>query len=300
MASKHNKTVSAYKALKEELPVSTFLHYQKYLACLYKKLKSKIKPYSYIQFAQDLGFGANNILSLVIKGKKPLSAKGGEKMAKVLCFSSQETKYWLTLIEFNNAKDPGLREKSLRKLLSLKGKQMPSVVEESQLRYFSEWYHPVIRELARRNDFKMDPRWIQDQLTFPLRIEEIKKSMELLTKLGLICYSPKLERYTSSDEVIDTGPEARGIAFIGYQQRMIELGKESIARVDKKRRELVSATLTLPPEAIEELKLKIHQLIKDACALEATDGALSNQVSQFNIQLFPHVKPIKKDRGETS
>ena len=271
-----------------EVRIVHFLHYRDYLKHLYLNVKEKIRPYSYIKYTDDLGCGNNNTMRLIIIGKRPLTVKAGEKVADALELSGNERKYWIALILFNNAKRSGERERNLKRLITIKSRLLPTPLDESRLEYFSEWYNPVIRELATRSDFCMDPKWIQSKLIFPLRIEEVKKSLQLLTRLGLIYYNSKLDRYVSSDEPIDTGPDARGIAFIGYQQRMIELGKEAISRVDKDRRELVSATISLPETVISDLRRKIRTLVNEAATLEDTDGSRDATVLQLSVQLFPH------------
>ena len=291
-----NEKKKALQQVRADLPVARFLHYREYLTGVYGYLKERIRPYSWIRFAEDFGFGANNSLRLIAKGQRPLTAKAAEKFGQAMGFAGSELKYWRELIRFNNARLAGDREQSLRRMLKIKGRLLPDALDESRLQYFSEWYHPVIRELASTPDFRMDPEWIQDRLVFPLRLEEIKKSMELLTRLGLIHYSGKPGRWISSSEQIDTGPDARGIAFIGYHQKMIELAKESISRVEKRQRELSGSTLCLSDAKVGELKKKIRELVRTAMAMEEEDGEERRTVVQFNIQLFPHTVEEKEGR----
>ena len=218
----------------EEVNLARFLHYRDFLSALYLHLKGEIKGFSYLQFAAALGLGSNNsILRLVIAGKRRLTPRAAERIGEHLRLSGTRRRYWLTLVRYNTAKDPGEADRLLQRLMKLKTKLQPEGIDETRLAYFAEWYHPVIREMAARPDFQMDARWIQSRIGFPVRLEDIKKSLELLTRLGLIHFDARSDSWVRSDEPIDTGPEARGIAFIRYHQKMIGLGSQAIDHMER-------------------------------------------------------------------
>ena len=276
---------------REEIKIAQYLHYRDYLENLYKYLKPRIKSYSYLKFAQDLELGPNNsLLRLVITGKRRLTGKMAKRMGGPLQLSRLEESYWLALVSFSNSKEPGERERLLRRIMTLKAKLQPDTIDSTRLEYFTEWYHPVIREMAGRPDFRPDPKWVQARLVFPLRLEEVKRSLELLTKLGLIYYSARENRYTRSDELLDTGPDAKGVAFVRYHQKMIELGRQSISRVASVDREIGGTTLYIPRDRIDLLKAKARSFLNEAFEMESADDGDSHAVVQLNVQLFKCTK----------
>ena len=291
MATEKNKNLLRAK---DAIEVARFLHYRDYLGALYNYMKDEIKNYSYLKFAEDLGFGANNnAIRLVITGHRPLTLKAAQKIIQAIDLKSFRRKFFECLVEFNTTKTPAKRDETFRRLMVIKTKLLPHTIDEARLEYFNEWYHPIIREMATRNDFEMEAKWVQDHIGFPLRLEEIKKSLTLLSKLGLIYYDATKNRYMRSDEFIDTGADARGIAFIRYHQKMMDLGKQAITKVRKDKREFEATTLTINQEGISQIQAKIRTLIDEAMTLEANDGDPKNPVIQLNIQLFSCTKDKK-------
>ena len=78
--------VQATKTLMKEAAVEAhpaeYLHYRDYLREVYKRVKAELSSYSWLQFAEDLGFSRTNVIHLVIQGKRPLSAKAAEKVVE--------------------------------------------------------------------------------------------------------------------------------------------------------------------------------------------------------------------------
>ena len=288
-----------FAEVKYSVPVARFMHYRDYLGNFYKEVKARCAPYSYIKFANDLGFGGNNnLFRLVIKGQRSLSMKAGKRIAESISLSSAEAKYWLALIAYCNATRPGDIERTTRNMMRWKTKLLPETVDATRLEYFGEWYHSVIREMAGRPDFQLDPKWIQSELMFPVPLGEIKRSLELLTKLGLVYFDARLGRYTRSDEQLDSGRDARGIAFVKYHEKMITQAKNAISRVKKGRREIAGATMLLSKKSIEVIKEKIHSLLDEAIDLETKDEDSTREVVQLNMQLFPFTAEKSQQQKE--
>jgi uncharacterized protein (TIGR02147 family) len=274
-----------------EIKVARFLHYSDYFKHLYEYVKKELRPYSFLKFSEDLGLGAkNNTLRLIIAGQRRLSMTNGMRVADALQFNGYEKKFFCALISFNNSTLIADREAQFKQLMRLKTKLLPETIDESRLAYFTEWYHPVIREMAARKDFQLDAKWIQSKIGFEIRLEEVKKSLELLSRLGLIHYDAKLDRHVRSDEQLKTGEDAKGIAFIRYHQKMIDLASQSITKVKKTNREILGATLNLPEDQVGLLRERIRSLFQDAMDMEVDDLNRSDSVVQLNIQLFPFIK----------
>ena len=280
-----------FRKIREEIPVARFMHYRDYLKNVYQFLKPQIAGYSYLKFATEMGFGQqNNFLRLIINGQRKLTVKSAEKIADAFLFGKTERRYWLALVQFCNARRASERDDHSKTLMNLKPKLLPETIDRARLTYFSEWHHSVIRELTARDDFEMDPKWIQAKIAFPLRVEEITQSLELLTKLGLIYYDGKSKRYKRSSETLDTGADARGLAFMTYHQKMIDVAKLAVPFVSREKREIQAATIYISEEKLIELKKKVRQLFDEAISMDLSEGGGEHEVVQINMQMFPFTK----------
>ena len=161
--------------------------------------------------------------------------------------------------------------------------------DDLHMEYFSEWYHPIIREMVGLAGFDGSPEWIRERLAFPLRLEKIKQSLSLLEEIGVIQLDQSSGKYQRSQEKIMTDTEIDSMAIIRYHQKMIEAGKESITRVDEDLRDIRAMTACFPRAVIPKLKEKIHNWLLEAIELEESSVDASD-VYQLNIQLFPFTK----------
>jgi uncharacterized protein (TIGR02147 family) len=285
---KPSPSKEAIRAAVASTVISEFTDYRVYLQTIYAKAKSNLPSYSYIKFAVDLGFGSTNMLRLIIIGDRSITAKTAQKLANALDLHGDERKYFVKLIEFDHEKDATARDQLIDSVLKYRNRIAPEALDETQLKYFSEWYNPVVREMVGMDDFQPDPDWIRQRLNFPLHLSEIKKSLEVLEEIGFINKDSKTGKYKRSKARIHTPFEVDSLAIVRFHQKMIEMGKESITRISEKEREINALTANIPAEALPLLREKITQLMDEMENLESeTKGG---RVYQLNIQLFPFTK----------
>ena len=282
-------TRSILRQAAAKMPVTQHLSHRDYLKALYDAVKAEAEAYSYLKYAEDLGFSATNVVRLVIAGQRPLTSKAAEKIAKALDLHGSDRRYWTTLVKYANARLPAERDNLFRLLMSYKTKSQPAELDPVQAEYFSEWYHPVIREMTALADFDGDPEHIKARLTFPLRLEQIKRSLELLEQLGVILKDPATGRYARTATRIATDSEVDSMAVVRYHQKMIEIGRESITVVPEEARDIRAVTVSLPKAALPLLKGKIEEWVAQIAAMEHDDTP-GDQVIQVNVQMFPFTK----------
>ena len=279
---------AAVRALLDQYPVSDFLSYRKFLTTLYEARKADAGSYSYMQFAQDMGLSRSNVLWLVTSGRRKLTKNTLDKIVKALRISGVQRQYIERLVEYNNAIRPDKREQAFQNLLALKTKDLEDDSQQDTLEYFAQWYHPIIRELIGLGDFQEDPEWIQSKLLVKVAPKQIKASLQLLEKLGLVERQP-------DGKLAQTGGQVRpdrkvsNMAAVRYHQKICEIAKESVTRVPAERRDFNAMTLNLTEKAAMMLSEKLYKVCEEVMAFEEdVEGA--DQVFQVNIQLFPFTK----------
>src|SRR4029079_18060633 len=93
------------QAIASRVPVTRFLDYREYLQAVYLALKQELGTYSYLNFADDLGFSKTNVIHLIIKGKRPLTGKAADRITSTFDMRSNERKYFEQLVELQNSHD---------------------------------------------------------------------------------------------------------------------------------------------------------------------------------------------------
>lgn len=295
MSTPHTKSLIATT---RTVRVVDFLNYRDYLQKLYEVQKSEDATYSYWQLAQDLGFAKSNVLWLVINGRRKLTVLTSTRIADNLKLSGADRRYFQMLVRYNNARLNHERDSLLQQLLAIKSETVTDQQDVRVLEYFSEWYHPVIRELIGLGSISATPESIAEQLYPRLLPKEIERSIELLESLGLIVrQGNRLVR--SKEDVVVTKGVGRHIA-IRYHQKMMDAAKTALEVAPKDLREYNSLTVNLTPKVMNQAKEIIQEACRKVLALEgqargnaAGEGDVDNLVFQLNFQLFPFTKPPK-------
>lgn len=277
--------------------VTEYLHYRELLSELYSKTKSQADSYSYLKFADQLGFGSTNVLRLIIIGERHLTSKAARKISLALNWRNYQRLYFETLVEYNNARSPDLREQLFARLLQYKGQSNPDQSNDMQFEYFNEWHTPVIREMLGLDDMQNTSEAIQKRLKFPLRLDEINRSVETLMKINAIQWDEQTGRYVLKDRHIITEGDLDSLAIVRFHQKMIEIAKESITRIDEDQREIGAATILLPKSSIADIKQKVQQFLRSLLEYEEEIKTKEKhgvhvdekekEIFQVNVQFFP-------------
>jgi uncharacterized protein (TIGR02147 family) len=88
-------------------------------------MKTEMDSYSYMQFAEDLGFARSNVMYLIIKGQMPLTTKTGRKIAEALELKAGERKYFDDLVAYFDSDMAPDREVHLQNMVKQKTRTMP-------------------------------------------------------------------------------------------------------------------------------------------------------------------------------
>ena len=269
-----------------EIALHKYLDYRAYLRDLYAEYKKVTKPFSYEAFSEVLGFKRTNYMYQIINNLRPLTEKSAKKIASAIPLKNWDRKYFLTIVAFGHAKKAADREELFQKIISLRSEKLKSDLDKSMLSYFSEWYHPVVRELVELPQFNPEPKWIASQLNPPISEDEASQSFQLLQRIGYITYNPSLKKWEQSQPVVSMPREVASIALIRYHQQLLDKAKESIINIPAKEREIAALTMTLSNEDFKKLKTILQEFRKQIIE-EFAEAKNPERVAQFNMQLFP-------------
>jgi len=290
------KKISSRKSLLAEAAQavfpSAFIDYSKYLDAIFLHLK-KGASYTYSDFSYDLGFGATTYAHQIIRRYRALTNKNAGKIAGKLELTGSEKKYFLNLVKYTHAKNANVRDEAWKEILKIKTEDIAAEPELDILEYFSQWYHPVVREYLILPGANADPTSIAKELIPSLRPEQVRESLELLQRLNLVELDQNSGRLRQTSARVSTGHRVKSHAIVNYHLQMINLARDSLANIPGKERDISAMTLSVSPEVCERIKAMIHafqlQLFEEAEKSEAPD-----KVVQINIQLFPVTKSRKQ------
>lgn len=270
---------------------SVYAHgnYRSFLS-LYTEYLRKKGSYSTRTFAKLAGFSSHTFLGQVIRGKKNLSKASSKRVAKALGMRDAEQRYFVLLVQFNQAKDLEEQNELYEELRDYARSALVEVHTLQKYHLYSEWYHvPILVSIG--SEWKsVDPKKIASALG--LRDYQVVNSLEMLVDLGLLEY--KSGQYRSQDVGIETPKEVEGFFVRNFHKSMTELALEKIISLPKEERELEGVTLALSGENLQAVKKKIQDFSVELLK-SYSDDRNSQGVYHINLQLIPVL--IEKESG---
>ena len=291
---------SQLKSIIAAIDVTTFVDMRDIVSAWYTAAKAHMKDWSWFTMSDQMGLGHNNTAHLISQGKRSVSVKLAQKICLALDLAGQPKKYLITLAAWQHSKDPGERERLFHNLYTLRERATITPMREDMFAFYETWYHPAIRELVALDDFQSDPTWIANRLQPKIRIDEARKSLALLERLGMIAMDPTKNRHVITESRVSTGAEVDSHSVIRYHQSMLELAKASITDIDEKMRDISAITFNGNMTMIALVKAEIEAMrLRLLSISERTNSG--PYVLQLNMQLFPltsgaPVAPLRRGR----
>jgi uncharacterized protein (TIGR02147 family) len=283
----------------EAISVTSYLHYREYLEALYTWLKSARDHFSYVQFSEELTLGTSNMVHLCLREKRHLSRSSILKVCAALHLDGRKKAYLDTLHKLNTEKEPEKLPELLQELLRIKEKTLVSLIDKSQLEYSSCWYHPVVRELACMPIFEGNPTLISKHFQPRVSEEQIRKSIVLMLRLGLLIPLKDKPYFEQADPVLSTGHDIVDISTVSYHQQNLDLSKTALSTLSQDEREFGAICMSVSEELLHTIKDKMRVFQREILELVAQETQMQ-RVVQLNLQFFPISHPIPDLKRKSS
>ncbi len=265
--------------------IFSYTSYARFIKDYYVEKKSENRRFSYEVFARKAGYKARSYLIEVASGKRELSRASIYSIARAMELGPKETEYFEALVGFQHATTFKEREFHFMKLGALTGKPLGRLLQESEFAYFSEWWHPVVRELACMDRFDGDFVKLSKSLHPAITARQARESVELLIKLGLLAKTPA-GRYKQADAAVRTTDELTSFVVHKYQKENLRLADEALDGVSVEDRDITTFTAGMSSAGFESVKKALQAFRSHLANLVEKDRG-ADRIYQLNIQLFP-------------
>lgn len=267
-----------------------------FLKDLYGYLKEVQKGFSHRFFSKRAGFASPNMLQLVIDGKRNVTSKTMGKFVVGLKLNTQEGEFFAALVGFNQAKTAEEKSRAFQAMSkSRKFREIHELTKEV-FRFYTEWFHVVIREMVGLEGFRADPQWVSEHLYPSISKDQAERGLKLLLKLNLIRPNGKNSSLERTNPIIATSPEVKSLAVVNYHQSMMTLAAQSLSTVPGNERDITSATVGIREEDLPSIKKKIEAFRKTLLAEAEAKNGKPDRIYQLNIQLFPVTQKIREKK----
>ena len=264
-----------------------YLDYQQFLQDYIESKKKETPWFSFRYFALKLNMDHSNLVKIVLK-KRHASKKNAIDMAKFLKFNVKETDYFVTLVEFNKAKNQAKSRQLLEKLIAIKNISLTKL-EPNQYDYYRQWYNTVIYTLIDFYEFRGDFAALAAAVNPPISIKQAKESIELLENLGLVSRESD-GRYIQTKKMITTGQSWHSVAIQTFQEEMMKRAMNSLLTHPRTVRDISTLTMSLSQADMEAIR-EVTQQYRASVIKIINESEKSDSVYQLNVQFFPMTKP---------
>ena len=223
----------------------------------------------------------------IIKGKK-LSSRMIPKFVEVLGLNKKEAKYFEAMVNMDQAKTATERNAFFEELL----KQHPDshrILNEDAYEYYSHWYNSVLFTALEVVDVSDDLEPIQKLISPKVSVGTLKRSLELLERLGFV---RKNENgfWKSCRDSVSSGAYNNSDLVRQYQLQCFELSKQALLASDESSSDMATFTFSVSDDAFKAIAKEIQGLKAKVRKIIMLDKKKATGVHQLNIHLFTNLK----------
>jgi len=263
--------------------IEAYTDFRRFLKDFYTERKRTDETFSHRSFCQKAGLSSPSYLREVIDGKRNLTDASIPQFVKGLGLTDLDAKFFGLLVRFNQSVDPLLKQEALERMRGLRRKVDTTIVPLDRYDYYSRWFHPVLRELACKKDWRDDWAAMARCVRPRIRAVQAREGVELLERLGFLRRAGR--RWIQTDPVISTGGEVDSLAVRAGNREYAKLGVAAIDDQLPSRRDISTVIFGMDEEAYDQIKREIREF-KDRIARIVHDQTRCDRVMALNVQLF--------------
>lgn len=262
-------------------------NYRRFLEDSYKAKKTLDAKFSFRYFAAAAGFSSSNYLKLVMQGQRNLTDDSAKKVARAFELNIEESKFFQSLVAFNQAKTADQRQFYAHQLLGSRKLKKMFPLRQTQYEYYAHWYNIVIRELVGTAGFKEDANWIAKKVVPQITPAQARKALDTLLTLQLIKHDDN-GHLVQSEAHLATPDEVTSSSVAMFHKEMMKKASDALDLFPREKREFSSVALPMTKDTAKKVK-ELMQTFRKGIVEIASQESDANIVYYLNLQLFPLV-----------
>lgn len=223
----------------------------------------------------------------IVKGKK-LSSRMIPKFVEVLGLNKKEARYFEIMVNLDQAKTATERNAFFEELLKLHP-DSSNIVNEDAYEYYNHWYNSVLFTALDVFDVSDDLEPIQKKMFPKVAAGTLKRSLELLERLGFVRKNED-GFWKASRESVSTGAHNNNELVRQYQLQCFELSKQALLANNENASDMGTFTFSVSDEAFKEIAKEVQNMKARVRKIITNDKNAATGVHQLNIHLFTNLK----------
>ncbi|MCB9073311.1 MAG: TIGR02147 family protein [Bdellovibrionaceae bacterium] len=273
--------------------LSTYTDYRQYLNDFFThrrfETRQQLRPYTYSDFSAAADIRSPNYLKLIINGDRNLSPEMARKFSRALKLEKSEVAEFEALVEFNQAKEPLLRNNALKKLSEIRAQQALDAgdIDSETWEKVPGWLSWVIYALIDQANITFTLEHLKQILRGRASEKDIQSAIQKLVESGDVKIENNIPQKTG--KVISNSDKVPAALVRKLQAELVYLGLESLYRDAPTEREISGFTIAMTDEEFTWVRHELRKIRKELQTklMMAREKGPGKKVFQVNIQLFP-------------
>jgi uncharacterized protein (TIGR02147 family) len=263
-----------------------FTDFREYLRQYYEEKKKTNPHYSYQFLTQKANFSNRGFIHNIIKGTRKLSKLNCTKLSQALKHTAEEADYFENIVAYTQADTEKQRTYFLKQAYQGIVNAEMKMIGKDQFEYYSTWYHGAVRSLVDMVPVGRDYKQLSRRLSPAVTAAQVKKSIQLLKRLGLIVKGCD-GFYHLTGRHIRTSRDISQTARNRFHVECTELAKNSILNDPPDCRNAISMTLGLSKTMYDDIVKETQSFITAIINIVGKSNDIPDRVYQYELLLFP-------------
>jgi len=254
----------------------------------YQRARQAIEPgFTRSYICKRLGIAKSRSYFGDVVAGKFVSSTYVTRFIRVLGLNREEAQFFRVLVNFNQAvDDPDEREMYFGQLISL-NRTPTRVVDRDAYEYYKEWRHGAIRALLDIGDFNGDYRSLARKLFPPITPKQVRESLRLLDRLGLIARNAQ-GYYKPTERSISTGPYVKDEIVKQYQLKCLELARRAILENRGQPQYISTRVVGISEQGLKRIEKRVRSFSAEIRSMVHKDEEPADRVYHLDLLLYPN------------
>lgn len=267
--------------------------YRSFLRSALNQRIEKNPSYSLRSFAQQLKIPVS-LVSEIIRGKRNLTLENAQRVVEHLTLDETERQYFFTLVQFENAKSPQIREMLQTQLSDLRpeGRKIHDLSLDA-FQSLTQWYHHAIIQSFTLANFEVTATSLAKRLK--IHPAQAQEALDRLERLEVITRD-KDGKYLRLENNTLIRSHGANVGIRKFHKGMFEKAIESIETQTNDEKFIGTETFAFNPEGLKQASKIIEDCFKKLIRLAATQEERT-EIYHAGIAFFRLTEPNSKKKG---
>ena len=253
--------------------------------------RSRANPgYSLRAFARDLGL-APSTLSEVLNGRKGLSPRKSDRVAKGLRLPEWQSSYFRDLVARSHARSLSEKKEASERLAARAEETALQHLKSETARSLTSWLDLAVLEATHLKDFQPSETWLAKKLG--VGASEVRAVKQRLVQVKLLEVSPDGSSWRDLSPFFSTSDGIPSEAIRAYHRSVLRLAEQKLERDPLEDRVMKSVVFSLEDSQVAEARRILDDAIAAVMSLASRGDGPKDHVVCFASQLLTLAKGEK-------